>query len=90
MIAPKVCQSQCVPIGKSGGSQVSVNRVLQILAELTGNEPQVVRKAPMPGDVRHTSADLARAREVLGYRPQVGIEEGLCREVEWLRQERPS
>lgn len=37
------------------------------------------------GDVRDTYADVSKAREVLGYEPEVGLRDGLEREVEWLR-----
>jgi UDP-glucuronate 4-epimerase len=73
------------PVNVGGGSRVAVNEVLGILGGLVGRELAVVRRDAPPGDVRHTSADLTRAREVLGYRPAVGIEEGLARELEWLR-----
>ncbi len=37
------------------------------------------------GDIRHCFADILRAREVLGYAPQVSLEDGLTELVEWLR-----
>jgi UDP-glucose 4-epimerase len=36
------------------------------------------------GDVRHTSADMTRAREMLGYYPKVTMDEGLQKEFEWV------
>jgi len=74
------------PINVGGGSQVAVNEVLDLVGRLTGRTLDVERVDAVPGDVRHTSADLTRAGELLGYRPEVGIEEGLRREVEWLRR----
>ena len=35
--------------------------------------------------MRHTSANTTRARELLGYQPQVRLEAGLAAELEWLR-----
>lgn len=72
------------PINVGGGSRVSVNEAIRILAETTGRVPAIEQRPGAAGDVRHTSADLARARDLLGYRPRVGIEEGLRREVQWL------
>jgi nucleoside-diphosphate-sugar epimerase len=49
----------------------------------------VLERLPMqPGDVDSTFADIAKARRVLGYDPQVKIEEGIPRFVEWFRGER--
>jgi UDP-glucuronate 4-epimerase len=41
-----------------------------------------------PGDVKQTSADISKARAVLGYDPRVSIEDGVQRFVEWFRAER--
>lgn len=67
-----------------GGSRVTVNEVIRLIGRIVGKEPRVEHLAPEKGDVRHTSADVSRARAVLGYSPSVGIEEGLRREAEWL------
>lgn len=39
------------------------------------------------GDVRHCFADISRAREILGYTPQVTIEEGLQELAQWLPEQ---
>lgn len=41
-----------------------------------------------PGDVRHSQADITKARELLGYEPLVSIEEGLEQTIEWYRSNR--
>jgi nucleoside-diphosphate-sugar epimerase len=68
-----------------GGSRTTVNEVIATLGEITRRAPRVENLEVQKGDVRHTSADTARAREELGYRPQVDLRSGLDREVEWLR-----
>jgi nucleoside-diphosphate-sugar epimerase len=67
-----------------GGSRISVNAVLDILRELIG-EIRVRHEEDQKGDVRHTMSDTTLAESVLGYKPRVGIKEGLSREVEWMR-----
>jgi nucleoside-diphosphate-sugar epimerase len=37
------------------------------------------------GDVRHTMADMTKAKEKLGYKPKVSIQDGLKTEYEWIR-----
>jgi UDP-glucose 4-epimerase len=78
-----------VAVNVGGGSRVTVNEVIAAIAREVGGELRVERGAPVPGDVRDTSADLSRARELLGYAPGIGIEEGLRREVAWLRERLP-
>jgi UDP-glucose 4-epimerase len=70
-----------------GGSRTSVNEVIAIIGRLVGREPRVEHLAPQQGDVRHTAADTSLAREELGYSPRVSLQEGLAREVAWIRRE---
>jgi UDP-glucose 4-epimerase len=60
------------------------------VARFTGATPDPVREPPRAGDVRRTEADIAQARTVLGYDPQVDIEEGIRRTVEWFRPASPA
>jgi dTDP-L-rhamnose 4-epimerase len=46
-------------------------------------EPELTGKYRV-GDIRHCFADIARARELLGYEPRVRLEDGLGRLAEWL------
>ncbi len=69
----------------AGGTQATVLDVIEVLARLLGVPPEVERQPPMPGDARKTGADTARARRDLGYRPGVSLEEGLSRELDWVR-----
>ena len=61
----------------------------ELLAELARDRPDVPARAelrpPREGDVRHSLADIALARRLLGYKPSVSFEDGLRRTVEWYR-----
>jgi dTDP-L-rhamnose 4-epimerase len=46
-------------------------------------EPEVVGRCRV-GDIRNCFADISLARDVLGYSPQVTLEEGLVEIAEWL------
>ena len=37
------------------------------------------------GDARHTSADVSKARAVLGYNPQVSLHQGLTEQWNWIQ-----
>ena len=52
-----------------GGSQVSVNEVLQIVEHISGRRLDVRREAAQKGDMRDTYADTSRARAELGFAP---------------------
>jgi UDP-glucuronate 4-epimerase len=38
-----------------------------------------------PGDVKETSADISKAKKLLGFEPKVDVEEGVKRFVEWYK-----
>ncbi len=69
----------------SGRSQ-SVREVAERLAEALGCPqlaPEITGRFRI-GDVRHCFADLALARELLGYEPRIGFEDGVRALAEWL------
>ena len=66
-----------------GGSQVSINYAIRLLERITGRKAIVDYQEAQHGDVRHTLADTSAAREVLGFAPKVGLEEGLRAQVTW-------
>jgi UDP-glucose 4-epimerase len=67
-----------------GGSRVSVNQVLEMIGRVSGRQPIRAMDSAQKGDMRHTYADITRARTDLGFAPSVGLEEGLAAEHKWL------
>ena len=67
-----------------GGSRVSVNHVLDIVARLAGRPLDIRREGSQKGDMRDTCADTSRARADLGFAPRVSLEDGLEAEYRWL------
>jgi UDP-glucose 4-epimerase len=67
-----------------GGSRITINEAIRLLEGIMGKRARVRYVERQKGDVRHTAADITKARKMLGYEPKVRIEEGLRREVEWL------
>ena len=59
------------------GSQTSLLQLLDALGEIYETEPDVTFVAARPGDIRHSLADISKARNVLDYDPKVGVKEGL-------------
>lgn len=71
-----------------GGESVTLNRAVRLIAEAVGVEPIVEHGPAVPGDQRHTMADVGKANRAFGYRATVPPGEGLRRQVEWHRQRR--
>lgn len=70
-----------------GGQPVSVRDAIGLLESCLGRRA-ALRFRPLPeGDPPLTWADIGRAQRLLGYRPRIGLAEGLERYADWLRQE---
>jgi nucleoside-diphosphate-sugar epimerase len=67
-----------------GGSRVSVNDVLDLVGQITGRAVTIRREDAQKGDMRDTYADTTLARTDLGFRPSVGLADGLAAEYRWL------
>ena len=68
----------------AGGAPASVNRIADLIGELLGKPVQKRFEAARAGDIRDSWADLTAAREVLGYEPAIGLEEGLRLTADFL------
>jgi nucleoside-diphosphate-sugar epimerase len=68
-----------------GGSRVSLNELLEVIQKVSGERLRVVKIQAKKGDVPDTCSDNNRAERVLGYKPTVGLEEGVRREWDWLK-----
>jgi nucleoside-diphosphate-sugar epimerase len=67
------------------GGRFSLNQTVELLRKISGKRIEAKYDAPRDGDIRDSQADIAQAREFLGYEPQVDFEEGLRRTFEWYR-----
>ena len=76
-------------INIANGQRITLNELLAVIKSLTGREDvQADDREPRAGDVRHSLADITRAREFLGYEPRVGLKEGLKLTMDWWKQSR--
>ena len=67
------------------GTQTSLNQMLDHLRTIMEADTEVHYAPSRPGDVKHSLADIEKARRILGYHPAVPVELGLRRSVEWYR-----
>jgi len=76
-------------INIANGERISLNQLLKELTTLTGKSDVSVDYQPARlGDVKHSLADITRAREWLGYEPQVDLPTGLKKTMDWWRTSR--
>jgi dTDP-L-rhamnose 4-epimerase len=75
---------QVVNVGS--GASITINEIALRLGRILGKEnlePEITGKFRV-GDIRHCFADITRASELLGFQPQVRMDDGLADLAEWL------
>jgi UDP-glucose 4-epimerase len=68
----------------ASGVETTLNRLLELLAQTSGITPQVRREPPRQGEIQRNYSLIDKARDVLGYSPQVDLEHGLRRTWDWF------
>jgi UDP-N-acetylglucosamine/UDP-N-acetyl-alpha-D-glucosaminouronate 4-epimerase len=76
-------------INIANGERISLNQLLDVLKDLTGRSDVVADyQDPRSGDVKHSLADIERARTLLGFEPRVDLRTGLTRTIDWWKKSR--
>lgn len=71
------------------GERITLNVLLEELKSLTGRPDASAEYQPTrPGDVKHSLADISRARALLGFEPTIDLREGLIRTIDWWKSSR--
>ena len=72
----------------ASGVQTTVNRLYEVISRLLDLDVSPRHDDPRAGDIRHSLADIAAARETLDYAPDVSLEDGLRITVDWLKTQK--
>ncbi len=76
-------------INVANANRITLNQLLLEIQDLTGKTGlEVEYQETRTGDVRHSLADISRARNFLGFEPRVGLREGLQLTIDWWKQSR--
>ncbi len=68
------------------GERITLLDLIATLNQLVGRELPIEHSPARAGDVRHSLADIGKARNLLGYAPVVDVAEGLARTLAWYRE----
>ena len=78
-----------LPVNVGSGRATSVRKLASIIAEQLGvNLAPLARGEFRPGEIRSLISDITRIRTI-GYEPQITIERGIARYVDWIRTQGP-
>jgi len=76
------------PVNIGNPNETSIREFAVLINELCGNPAGLLNRAAegLGNDPQRRQPDITRAREVLGWEPQVGIKDGLLRTIEYMRK----
>jgi UDP-glucuronate 4-epimerase len=84
-------ETASVPAGTAiniaGGSATTLRDVVDTIASVLGRDIAIDMQAVAAGDVRRTDADTARARDLLGWTPNIDLRTGIEEHVRWYESE---
>jgi UDP-glucose 4-epimerase len=72
----------------AAGKPVSINELTQYITQITGKKIQAVYKKPRQGDIIHSSADISKAKQKLGYEPKFALKKGLEETIKWFQSQK--
>jgi UDP-glucuronate 4-epimerase len=75
-------------INLGGHEVITMNTLIAMLEKRIGRKARIERHPPNQADMLTNQADVTKAGKLLGWRPKVGLDEGLTWLVEWYRSER--
>ena len=73
----------CIGTGKG----TSVNEIYHALEKFTGYSPEIIHAPKRAGDIHLAYFNCAKAARILGWKPEVGIDEGIQATLEYFRQQ---
>jgi GDP-L-fucose synthase len=79
---------QSDPVNLGTGSMVTIAKLAETIAELTGFQGRIEWDTSLPGGQPRRQIDATRARERFGWTARMPLEEGLRRTIDWYRAQR--
>lgn len=68
----------------AAGRNINLNQLVELLGKIIGYAKPSQHRPPRKGDIRNSLADISMAEKHFGYKPEVSVEEGLKKTVEWF------
>jgi UDP-N-acetylglucosamine 4-epimerase len=68
------------------GEQTSLNELFDTLKNISGKDIRVTHGPERSGDIKHSLADVSKARKLLGYNPSTSPADGLRKTFDWYKK----
>lgn len=87
LLASRPSSPSALTCNIASGSRTSLLELLQAICVAAGRDLAPVFGPARPGDIQHSQADIALAREALGFDAGTSLRDGIARTVEWYRSQ---
>ena len=74
------------PVNIGNPAELTILGMAETIIRMTGSSSRIVYKPLPEDDPKVRKPDITRAREILGWEPKVGLEEGLTKTIEYFRK----
>lgn len=71
----------------AGGKRISINNLAHTIMEICQMSLDLTYKEPRYGDIKHSLADISKAKEKLNFKPNFGLENGLKETIKWFKKQ---
>ncbi len=75
-------------INISLGSRITLIEIKKLIEKYTNKSLNLEKRPSRIGDIRHSHADITKAKKILRYKPTVSFESGLKKTIEWFKKRR--
>ncbi|AQT69702.1 UDP-glucose 4-epimerase [Anaerohalosphaera lusitana] len=85
MCAANAEKTQGEVVNIACGDRITVNEIIKMINSITGQNVEPEYAPRRAGDVKHSHADISKAKEVIGFEPVCEFREGLDKAIDWYR-----
>lgn len=68
------------------GKSIPINELVRVINKILGKKIKPIYDKPRLGEVKHSLADIRKARKLIGYRPIYSFEKGLRDTIKWIKE----
>jgi dTDP-glucose 4,6-dehydratase len=78
--------SEVEPVNVGNPQEMTILEFAHLVNEITGNSSGIVHEPLPEDDPKVRQPDISRARQVLGWEPEVSLEDGLSETITWFQE----
>jgi len=75
-------------INIGGEEEITINKLAKTILEIMREDDRITPEyaTPRPGEIMRHSADMSKARSLLGFKPEIDLQDGIRNYIEWVKE----